>query len=152
MHPRYTWSRNDVGLSRSTIFVNFFHMRAIVCFFPAFLISTTHTDKNIPCFRCTKRHYGFGIFPIRVSIEPPQIVFPTRGTTTFPPEASSTNPPASRKHLLSAHDHGQLRSDDTELSAYAHLRGPDCTLGRLRAEEYDRPLTQSIATPEPGSS
>ena len=31
------------------------------------------------------------------------------------------------------------------------LRWPDCTLSRLRAEEYDRPVTQSIATPEPSS-
>ena len=30
-------------------------------------------------------------------------------------------------------------------------RWPDCTLSRLRAEEYDRPVTQSIATPEPSS-
>ena len=33
------------------------------------------------------------------------------------------------------------------------LRKPDCTLSRLfalLAEEYDRPVTQSIATPEPG--
>ena len=31
------------------------------------------------------------------------------------------------------------------------LRRSDCTLSRLRAEEYDRPVTQSIATPEPSS-
>ena len=31
------------------------------------------------------------------------------------------------------------------------LRWPDCTLSRLRAEEYDRPVTQSIATLEPSS-
>ena len=31
------------------------------------------------------------------------------------------------------------------------LRWPDCTLSRLRAEEYDRLVTQSIATPEPSS-
>ena len=36
---------------------------------------------------------------------------------------------------------------------YLALRRPDCTLSRLFAsvaEEYDRPVTQSIATPEPG--
>ena len=34
---------------------------------------------------------------------------------------------------------------------FSPLRWPDCTLSRLRAEEYDRPVTQSIATPEPSS-
>ena len=28
---------------------------------------------------------------------------------------------------------------------------PDCTLSRLRAKEYDRPVTKSIAIPEPSS-
>ena len=45
------------------------------------------------------------------------------------------------QHLCSVHDHGRQRSD----------RGPDCTLSRLRAEEYDWPMTQSIATPETSS-
>ena len=35
--------------------------------------------------------------------------------------------------------------------SYLPLRGPDCTLSRFRAEEYDQPVTQSIATPEPSS-
>ena len=34
---------------------------------------------------------------------------------------------------------------------YLPLRWPDCTLSRLRAEEYDRPVTQPVATPEPSS-
>ena len=52
-----------------------------------------------------------------------------------------TGPSTSRRHLFSAHDHGRLRSD------HSYLRRPDCTLSRLRAEEYDRPVTQSMATP-----
>ena len=36
-------------------------------------------------------------------------------------------------------------------SSFLPLRWPDCTLSRLRAEEHDRPVTQSIATPEPSS-
>ena len=36
-------------------------------------------------------------------------------------------------------------------SSYLPLRWPDCTLSRLRAEEYDRPVTQLTATPEPSS-
>ena len=31
------------------------------------------------------------------------------------------------------------------------LRWPDCTSSRLPSREYDRPVTQSIATPEPSS-
>ena len=34
---------------------------------------------------------------------------------------------------------------------FLSLCWPDCTSSRLRAEEYDRPVTQSIATPEPSS-
>ena len=34
-------------------------------------------------------------------------------------------------------------------SSYLPLRRPDCTLNRLSAEEYDQPVTQSTATPEP---
>ena len=37
-------------------------------------------------------------------------------------------------------------------ATYLPLRWPDCTLSRLRAEEYDRPVTQSIVTPEPSSA
>ena len=44
-------------------FINFFHMGAILCFFPAILISSTCTDKNNPCFRWTNRHSQFGTFP-----------------------------------------------------------------------------------------
>ena len=73
------------------------------------------------------------------------------GATTFHPssrltEVSTllTGPSASRRHLFSAHDHGQLRSN------HQSLRWPDRALSRLRAEEHDQPVTQSTATPEPG--
>ena len=52
------------------------------------------------------------------------------------------------KHLGST-----ITEGNAQAGAAAHfppLRWPDCTLSRLRAEEYDRPVTQSIATPEPG--
>ena len=46
-----------------------------------------------------------------------------------------TGPSTSRRHLLSAHDHGRQRSD--RFSGYAgpssSSRGPDCTLSRLSA-------------------
>ena len=44
--------------------------------------------------------------------------------------------------------HGRLRSSG-EPQFLPPLRRPHCTLSRLRAEEYDRPVTQSTATPEP---
>ena len=59
------------------------------------------------------------------------------------------------QHLFSVHDHGRQRSGGgrSTLSTLTLARGQhtDCTLSRLRAEEYDRPVTQSIATPEPSS-
>ena len=50
-YPKHTWSRHDVGSSRSTRFINFFRMGAVLCFLPAISMSSTHTDKNNPCFR-----------------------------------------------------------------------------------------------------
>ena len=55
------------------------------------------------------------------------------------------------RHLFSVHDHGRQRSGRGPQHTFLPLRWPDCTLSRLRAEEYDRPVTQSIATPEPSS-
>ena len=55
------------------------------------------------------------------------------------------------QHLFSVHDHGRQRSGRGPQHTFNPLRWPDCTLSRLRAEEYGRPVTQSIATPEPSS-
>ena len=79
VHPKYTWSKNDVGSPRSSSFINFFHMGAIFCFLPTILMSFTYTDKNNRCFRWTNRHSQFGTLPIRVPIDPPQTVFATSG-------------------------------------------------------------------------
>ena len=57
-----------------------------------------------------------------------------------------TGPSASLKHLFSVRDHGRQRSDRGPQHTYLTLRWPDCTLSRFRAEECDRPVTQSIAT------
>ena len=46
----------------STFFINFFHMRAIFCFFPAILMSSPYTDRNNPCFRWTNIHSQFDTF------------------------------------------------------------------------------------------
>ena len=54
-------------------------------------------------------------------------------------------------HHFSVHDHGRQRSGRGPQHTFLPLRWPDCTSSRLRAEEYDRPVTQSIATPEPSS-
>ena len=43
-------------------FINFFHIGLIFFFPPAIWISSTYTDKSIPCFRWTNRHSQFGTF------------------------------------------------------------------------------------------
>ena len=62
VNPKKTWCGSDVGSSISTCFIKFFYVRAIFCFFPAILMSSTCTDKNNPCFRWTKRHSQLGTF------------------------------------------------------------------------------------------
>ena len=90
---KQTWSRNDVGSSISTFFINFFHMGAKFCFLPAILMSSTLTDKNNFCFLWTNKHSQFGTFSQPISINASQIVFPTRGTT---------------RSSMYSHDFGQL--------------------------------------------
>ena len=55
VHPRYTWSRKDVGSPKSTSLLSTFHIGLICCFFPANLMSFTYTDKNNPFWRCTNK-------------------------------------------------------------------------------------------------
>ena len=79
----------------------------------------------------------------------------TQGRSPFHPCAVFPRP-ASRTHPLPATPFQCPRSRTATLgegaaATYLPLRWPDCTLSRLRAEEYDRPVTQSIATPEPSS-
>ena len=79
----------------------------------------------------------------------------TRERTPFHPCAVLPRP-ASRTHPLPATPFQCPRSrtatfGEGAAATYLPLRWPDCTLSRLRAEEHDRPVTQSIATPEPSS-
>ena len=61
VHPKYTWSKSDVGSSKSTFFI--FHMGPIFCFLPAILMSSTYTDRFHPRFRWTRTlHSQFGTF------------------------------------------------------------------------------------------
>ena len=64
--------------------------------------------------------------------------------------------PSTRTHPLPATPFQCPRPRTTTLgwgaaAPFLPLRWPDCTLSRLRAEEYDWPVTQSIAIPEPSS-
>ena len=52
----YVPSFHDVGSPKSTCLLNTFHIGSIFCFFPANLMSSTHTAKNNPFSRCTKKH------------------------------------------------------------------------------------------------
>ena len=67
-------------------------------------------------------------------------------TTTSP-----TDPSASRNTFSVSTITDGKRSGRGPQHTYLPLRWPACALSRLRAEEYDRPVTQSIATPEPSS-
>ena len=49
--PSFHDQQKEVGSSRSTFFINFFHMGPIFCFFPAIFLSSTYNDKNNPCVR-----------------------------------------------------------------------------------------------------
>ena len=49
VHPKCTWTRNDVASSRST-FIHFFHIGAKFCFFPAILMSSTSQLKIMVVF------------------------------------------------------------------------------------------------------
>ena len=77
------------------------------------------------------------------------------GANTFPSvcgltATSFTDPSASRNTFSVS----TIKDGNAQAGTATHfppLRWPDCTLSRLRAEEYDRPVTQSIATPEPSS-
>ena len=77
------------------------------------------------------------------------------GANTFPSvcgltTTSFTDPSASRNTFSVS----TITDGNAQAGAAAHfppLRWPECTLSRLLAEEYDRPVTQSIATPEPSS-
>ena len=62
VHPKYTWSRKDVGSPKTTSLLSSFHIGSRLCFFPANFMSSTYTDKNNPFSRWTKRHSQFGIF------------------------------------------------------------------------------------------
>ena len=47
VHPKYTWSRNDVRPSISTFFINFSHMGAKFCFSPAMYHPRTLTEITL---------------------------------------------------------------------------------------------------------
>ena len=76
MHPKFSWSRNEVGSPRSTSFVRIFQVGLIFSVLPASLISSTYTDKNSPFARLTNEHSLFRTFPYHVPIELSQIAFP----------------------------------------------------------------------------
>ena len=77
----------------------------------------------------------------------------TPGRTPFHPKQTLCGVPFQRAHPLPATPFQCPRSRTATLgygaaAPFLPLRWPDCTLSRLRAEEYDRPV-KSIATREP---
>ena len=71
----------------------------------------------------------------------PCAVLPRPASLTHPLPATPFQCPRSRTATLG----------EEAAATYLPLRWPDCTLSRLSAEEYDRPVTQSIVTPKPSS-
>ena len=59
-------------------------------------------------------------------------------------------PPASRSTLFSAHDHGRLRSGLLVRTPRVLCTHVGLTVHGAVSTRCDRPMTQSIATPEPG--
>ena len=77
MHSKCPWSSNGVGSSRSAFFINFFHMGAIFCFFPAILMP--HFPIRIILVFDEKTGIPHSaLFPIQVALKRPGIVFLTR--------------------------------------------------------------------------
>ena len=62
VHPRFSWSRKDVGSPKSTSLLSTFHIGWMFCFFPSIYISSTYTDKNGPFSRLPNIHSQFGTF------------------------------------------------------------------------------------------
>ena len=69
VHPKYSWSRNDVDSSISSFRINFFTIRDKFCFLPTILMSSTCTDRNNPCLRWRTWHPKTGTFSHQRSIE-----------------------------------------------------------------------------------
>ena len=61
VHPRYTWSRKDVGSPKSTSLLSTFHIGSMFCVLPAIFMSSTFTHKN-HFSRCTNKHSQLGTF------------------------------------------------------------------------------------------
>ena len=78
VHPEYTWSRNDVGSSMATSFINFFHIGAKFCFFPANLCHPHRPIRTIFVFLRTNKQSQFGTFPNQFPSMLFRTVFPTR--------------------------------------------------------------------------
>ena len=74
VHPKCTWSRNDVGSTKSTCLVKTFHIGIMFSFLPANLTSSTYTEKNNSFGRYTEKHSQLGTFSQPCSIR----IFSTR--------------------------------------------------------------------------
>ena len=80
----------------------------------------------------------------------------TPGRSPFHPKQTLCGVTFQRAHPLTTTPCQCPRSRTATLrhgaaAPFLPLRWPDCTLNRLCAEEHDRPVTQSTATPEPSS-
>ena len=65
-----------LGSSKSTFFIDLFHMGAILRFLPYIFMSSTFSDKNNPCFLLNKQTFPIWyFFPSKLQVERPRNVF-----------------------------------------------------------------------------
>ena len=62
VHPKYTWSRKDADSPKWTCLKSTFRIGSIFCFFPAYMMSSTHKEKNNPFSLGTNRYSQKGTF------------------------------------------------------------------------------------------
>ena len=97
VQPIHTWSKNEVGSSKSTSFIRIFQVGFMFSVLPAILISSTNTDKNSPLARLTNKYSSFKTFSQPLSKIFFQIAFPTIAL----PEGDPANP--FREGLMDLH-------------------------------------------------
>ena len=95
--------------------------------------------RNQAIWRCSLVIFGL------LASSPVRSLRRTQGRSPFHPRQTSS------WKSLSSGPSASRNTFSVSTITDGNARGADCILSRVRAEEYDRPVTQSIATPEPSS-
>ena len=119
-----------------------------------FLWSPGKSRNRFPCAGSMSLLSAYGLRALRLTKPRAH-----PGATTFPPVGAFSKLASAtfwrpthfpwRLFAVPTITGGHARSWQCEDRHTQPLRKPDCTLSRLHSREYDRPVTQSWATPEP---